>query len=91
MTIAVEETRTARNDTKKVWRYISVTPDHVPGQYVCIQELDGDWGTPNVDGHDGEGWRDAEKPVATRVIVVRMDEDGALRNVNSGRKRAYGD
>ena len=85
------ETETfSRNNTKKVWRYVSVVPDHVPGQYVCIQELDGDWGTPNFDGHDAEGWRPSVEPVATRVIVAEMDESGALRNIYSGKgKRDY--
>jgi hypothetical protein len=77
------------NDTKKVWRYISVVPDHKPDHYICIQELDGDWGEPGVDGHDEDGWRDAEVPVATRVIRARMDETGALRNAHGGGSNRY--
>lgn len=76
-------------NTKKVWSYLTAVPDHVPGQYVCIQELEGDWGEPHVDGHDAMGWRDAEKPVATRVIIAKMDETGALRNIHSGGPKRY--
>lgn len=72
-----------KRDEKKVWRYLTAVPDHEAGHYVCVQELDGDWGTPNVDGHDANGWRDAEEPIATRVIVAKMGQDGALRNAFS--------
>lgn len=66
---------------KKVWRYLTAVPDHITGRYVCVQELDGDFGIPNEDGHDSEGWRDAEHPRSTRVIVVEMKPDGGLKNV----------
>jgi hypothetical protein len=72
-----------RGGQKKVWRFLTVTPDHVPGQYICIQELDGHWEDPDPTIVDDDGWRDAEVPIATRVVLMKMDKDGGMRNVNS--------
>lgn len=74
--------RTPRTGNKKIWRFVSVILDHKPGEYVCIQELDGDWGEPNVDGHNDQGWRDAELPAATRMIRVTIDESGTARTIH---------
>ena len=69
------------NNEKKVWRFLDVKPDHEAGTYVCLQELEGDWGTPNEGGHDEEGWRDADLPAVRRVVFMRRsDKDGSLKN-----------
>lgn len=76
-------THVRRNYTnKKIWRFVDIILDHEPDKYICIQELDGDFGEPNVDGHDENGWRDAELPAATRIIRVTMDESGTVRSAN---------
>lgn len=72
-----------RGSQKKVWRFLTVNPDHVAGQYICVQELDGHWEDPDPTDPDDNGWRDAEVPVSTRVVLMRMEKDGAMRNVHS--------
>lgn len=71
--------RPARVGNKKIWRFVNVILDHEPGKYICIQELDGDFGEPNVDGHDENGWRDADIPASTRIIRVTIDDSGTAR------------
>lgn len=73
-----------RGTQKKVWSFVTAVPDHTPGQYVCIQELDGHWEEPDFDtyGPEDDGWRDAVKPAPTRVVLMKM-ENGAMRNVHS--------
>lgn len=75
-----------RGNQKKVWRFLSVTPDHEPGYYICIQELDGHWEEPNYAqyGPNDNGWRDAEEPVATRVVRMEMLADGSMKNAHGG-------
>lgn len=72
-----------RGNQKKVWRFVTVQPDHIPGQYICVQALDGHWEEPDPTDPMDDGWRDADVPVATRVVLMRMDKDGAMRNVHS--------
>lgn len=71
-----------RGNQKKVWRFVEVNIDHVPGQYICVQALDGHW-EPDPETPGEDLWVDAEVPVSTRVVLMRMDKDGAMRNVHS--------
>jgi hypothetical protein len=72
-----------RTSNKKVWRFVSVILDHEKDKYICIQVLDGDWGEPNTDGHDAQGWRDADLPAATRMVRVTIDELGTARTLHA--------
>lgn len=74
-----------RSSDKKVWDFLApVSPDPFEPMHVwVVQRLLGDWGTPNVDGHNEDGWRPALEPAFTRVVYMKMLPDGQMVNVNS--------
>lgn len=72
-----------KSNDRKRWEFVQVAPcpffeDHV----WVIQRLQGDYGTPNEDGHDENGWRPAREPAATRLVYMEMQDDGQVINVN---------
>lgn len=81
------ETRSSRADQapseKKVWRhtFIAASPNN-ERRFLSIQELVGAhvWS----DKEQKVVFEYAEEPVATRVVLMEIDENGFARNVNSG-------
>lgn len=78
-----------KSSDKKIWDFlVPVSPDPFnPMHAWVVQRLLGDFGVPNEDGHDENGWRPAALPAATRVVYMRMTEDGQMVNVFSSANR----
>lgn len=74
-----------KSSDKKIWDFlVPVSPDPFEPMHAwVVQRLLGDFGVPNVDGHDETGWRPASVPAATRVVYMRMNNEGKMVNVFS--------
>lgn len=70
-----------RDGLKKVWRFIEVNPDHRIDEYICVQELSGYLET-------GKDFRPATPPLETRVVRMRMTEDGSMKNCHERKPQA---
>lgn len=90
-TVQLEEeryTNTAyKSNDRKRWEFVTgwACP-FKPGYSWVIQKLQGDFGTPNIDGHDSNGWREAKGPALTRIVYMQMLEDGQIVNVHGKKK-----
>lgn len=76
MTNIVDES----NGAKKVWAFTQISPCvHNEGHVWAVQTNIGYWVT--VEGL--EVFRDSDHPKQTRVVYMKMDEQGKLSNVHS--------
>lgn len=77
-----------KSNDRKRWEFVTgwACPFRENHSYV-IQRLLGDVGTPGENGHDEYGWRPAPQPAQTRLVLMKMQDDGTLVNIHSGVKK----
>lgn len=73
-----------KSNDRKRWEFVTgwACPFREGYSYI-IQRLQGDFGTPGEDGHDEYGWRPAQSPAQTRLVLMEMGDDGQVMNVHS--------
>lgn len=72
-----------KSSDRKRWEFIQVAPCVFKEMHVwVIQKLQGDFGTPNEDGHDNRGWRPEVEPASTRLVYMNMLDNGQVENVH---------
>lgn len=76
-----------KSNDRKRWEFIQVSPcPFNEGFAWVIQRLQGDFGTPNEDGHDASGWRPEPEPAKTRLVYMEMLDNGTVVNVYKDKK-----
>jgi hypothetical protein len=81
-----------KSSDRKRWEFIQVAPCFFEPMHAwVIQRLQGDFGTPNEDGHDANGWRPEVEPVSTRLVYMEMQSDGQVVNVHTPKKKIQRD
>ena len=77
-----------KSNDRKRWEFVTgwACPFREGYSYV-IQRQQGDFGTPNEDGHDQYGWRPAPNPAPTRLVLMKMNDDGQAMNIHSDSKK----
>lgn len=77
-----------KSSDRKRWEFIQVAPCVFREMHAwVIQKLQGDFGTPNEDGHDEKGWRPEIEPVSTRLVYMRMNTKGEVVNVHAPKNK----